>query len=251
MKKVKAIIIEDEEPARILLKNYLSDSDDIEISGEFADGFSGLKAINELKPDLVLLDIQMPKLTGFEILELTEHHPVIVFTTAYDQYAIKAFEASAVDYLLKPFTLERFNIALSKARERLANLNLQETQVKTILQKIDEKPEIINRIAVRTGRKIHVIAAEDIIYLEADGDYVKIHTCTGSFLKEKTMRYFEQHLDPGLFKRIHRSYIVNVGYIERLEYYDKENYAAILKNKSVLKVSSSGYKLLRSALHLD
>ncbi|MCX6258959.1 MAG: LytTR family DNA-binding domain-containing protein [Bacteroidia bacterium] len=249
--KIKSIIIEDEEPARDLIKNYLSEYNEIEIAGEFADGFSGLKAINEMKPDLVFLDIQMPKLTGFEVLELAEHHPIIIFITAFDQYAIQAFEASAVDYLLKPYSRERFLTALTKAKEKFTNLAKNESQIKSVLQTIDDKPETIDRIAVRTGRKINVIPSGDIIYLEADGDYVKIHTGSGSYLKEKTMKFFESHLDPGKFIRIHRSYIANIDFIQRLEYYDKENYAAILKNNHHLKVSSSGYKLLRSALNLD
>jgi len=248
--KIRTIIIEDEEPARLLVKNFLANINEIELSGEFSDGFSGLKAINELKPDLVLLDIQMPKLTGFEILELAEHKPIIIFTTAYDQYAIKAFEASATDYLLKPFTRERFAEAIKKAVEKFNSNSNDESKIKSVLQTMEEKPEIIDRIAVRSGSKIHVIPAEEIIYLEADGDYVKIHTKDGSHLKEKTMKYFETHLDGKMFIRIHRSFIANINQIQRLEYYDKENYVAILKNNIQLKVSSSGYKQLRESLKL-
>ncbi len=248
--KIRTIIIEDEEPARILLKNFLSSFSEIEFSGEFADGFSGLKAINEMKPDLIFLDIQMPKLTGFEILELTEHKPVIIFTTAYDQYAIKAFEANATDYLLKPFTRERFGEAVEKAIKKLKNNDNEEKNIKSVLKTMDEKPELISRIAIRSGSKIHVISADDMVYIEADGDYVKIHIKDASYLKEKTMKFFESHLDPKQFIRIHRSYIVNVNMIQRLEYYDKENYVAVLKNNIQLKVSSSGYKMLRDALKL-
>jgi two-component system LytT family response regulator len=248
--KIRTIIIEDEEPARILLKKFLEAIPQIELFGEYSDGFSGLKAINEQKPDLVLLDIQMPKLTGFEVLELAEHKPFIIFTTAYDQYAIKAFESNATDYLLKPFTRERFAEAIKKATEKFSNKINDENKIISVLKTIDEKPEIIDRIAVRSGSKIHVIPADEMIYLEADGDYVKIHTKEGSFLKEKTMKYFETHLDPKKFIRIHRSYIANVEHIQRLEYYDKENYVAVLKNNIQLKVSSSGYKLLRESLKL-
>jgi len=248
--KIRTIIIEDEEPARILLKKFLEAIPQIELVGEYSDGFSGLKAINEQKPDLVLLDIQMPKLTGFEVLELAEHKPIIIFTTAYDQYAIKAFESNATDYLLKPFTRERFAEAIKKATEKFSNKINDENKIISVLKTIDEKPEIIDRIAVRSGSKIHVIPADEMIYLEADGDYVKIHTKEGSFLKEKTMKYFETHLDPKKFIRIHRSYIANVEHIQRLEYYDKENYVAVLKNNIQLKVSSSGYKLLRESLKL-
>lgn len=248
--KIKTIIIEDEEAARSLLKNFLSGYDVLELVGEFSDGFSGLKAINEIKPDLVFLDIQMPKLTGFEVLELAEHKPVIIFTTAFDQYAIKAFEANATDYLLKPFSRERFANAVKKAQEQINNNQRDESKINSVLKTIDEKPEIIDRIAVRSGTKIQVIPSDEIIYLEADGDYVKIHTKEGNFLKEKTMKYFELHMDPKNFIRIHRSYIANISQIQRLDYYDKENYIAVLKNNERLKVSNSGYKLLREMLNL-
>ena len=248
--KIRTIIIEDEEAARSLLKNFLTTFGDLQLEGEFSDGFSGLKAINELKPDLVFLDIQMPKLTGFEVLELAEHKAVIIFTTAFDQYAIKAFEANATDYLLKPFSRERFANAVNKAKERISSNKNDDAKIISVLRTIDEKPEIIDRIAVRSGTKIHVIPSDDIIYLEADGDYVKIHSKDGSYLKEKTMKYFETHLDPKNFIRIHRSYIANVSHIQRLDYYDKENYMAVLKNNERLKVSNSGYKLLREALNL-
>ena len=248
--KIRTIIIEDEEPARLLVKNFLSNYDEIELVDEFADGFSGLKGINELQPDLVFLDIQMPKLTGFEVLELAEHQVDVIFTTAYDQYAINAFEANAVDYLLKPFNRDRFANAVRKAIERYISKNKQQKKVKSVIAAIDEKPEIIDRIAVRTGSKIQVIPNDDILYLEAYGDYVRINTNAGSYLKEKTMKYFELHLNPAQFIRIHRSYIVNVNQIEKLEYYDKESYMAVLKNKLSLKISSSGYKTLREKLKL-
>ncbi len=248
--RIRTIIIDDEEPARLLVKNFLADFCEIEIVDEFADGFSGLKAINELKPDLVFLDIQMPKLTGFEILELAEHQADIIFTTAYDQYAINAFEANAVDYLLKPFNRDRFANAVKKAIDRYISKNKQQKKVKSVIAAIDEKPEIIDRIAVRTGTKIQVIPADEILYLEAYGDYVRVHTNTGSFLKEKTMKYFETHLPSAQFIRIHRSYIVNINQVERLEYYDKESYIAVLKNHLSLKVSSSGYKTIKEALNI-
>jgi len=250
MTKLQTIIIEDEEPARTLVKKFLEAQPLINLIGEYADGFSGLKAINELKPDLVLLDIQMPKLTGFELLELAEHKPLIIFTTAYDAFAIKAFEMNATDYLLKPFAPQRFAEALQKAIAKFANKTNNDATIAAVLKTIDEKPEIIDRIAVRNGAKIHVVATHDIVYLEAEGDYVMIHTKDGKYLKEKTMRYFETHLEPKTFIRIHRSFIANVSYIARLEHYDKEQYVAIMKTAQQLKVSSSGYRLLKEALQL-
>lgn len=247
---IRAIIIEDEEPARILLKNYLSDYDDIEFSGEFADGFSGTKAINELKPDLVFLDIQMPKLSGFEVLELIEYHPLIIFTTAFDQYALKAFEANAIDYLLKPFTRERFKTALNKAKEKLTSKITGENGIKSLINSIDSKEEYLDRVAVKSGSRIHVVATDDIIYIEATGDYVMLHTKGEQHLKEKTMKYFETHLDPKIFVRIHRSHIVNVREISKIEHYDKESYLIVLKNNTRLKASQPGYKLLKQLLNL-
>lgn len=248
--EIKALIIEDEKPATDLLLHYLKSFPQIKILGTFSDGFSGLKAINEIRPQLVFLDIQMPKLTGLEILELLEYKPALIFTTAYDQYAVKAFEANAVDYLLKPFHNDRFNVAVNKAIERiLQNENFQPV-IQSTIQSLEQRPEKIERIAVRTGSKIQVIPTEQILYLEADGDYVKIHTKEGNFLKEKTMRYFEASLTENKFVRIHRSYIVNVDMIQKVEYYDKESHVAVLKNNENLKVSSAGYKLLRKAINL-
>ncbi len=246
--KWNTLIIEDEEPARNIIKNYLMDFNNIHIIAELSDGFSGVKAINELKPDIIFLDIQMPRLNGFEVLELIEHKPAVIFTTAYDQYAIKAFEVNAIDYLLKPFSKERFSKAILKVLETLEKRKPHDNNM--FIQTINNTEEKLHRIAVRTGNKIHVIPTENIIYIEAQGDYVSIHTQDDSFLKEKPMKYYENNLDNNNFVRIHRSYIVNINYIQGLEYYDKENYLAILKNKEKLKVSSNGYKILREKLKL-
>jgi two-component system, LytTR family, response regulator len=248
---IRAIIIEDEEPARNLLKNFLADHQEIELLGEFSDGFSGVKAIDEIKPDLIFLDIQMPKLTGFEVLELMEHKPAIIFTTAYDQFALKAFEVNASDYLLKPFTRERFAQAIKRAAENILKKENQGAKVESILKTVEEnKPETLDRIAVKSGQKIHIIPVEQVTYLEADADYVKIFTKDSFYLKEKTMKYFEEHLDKNRFVRIHRSYIVNVNDIARVEYYDKETHIVFLKNNAKLRASSTGYRLLKKVLHI-
>lgn len=248
---LRTIIIEDEEPARILIKHYLKDQNQIEIIGEYSDGFSGLKAINNLKPDLVFLDIQMPKLTGFEILELIEHKPLIIFTTAYDQFAIQAFEANAIDYLLKPFTKERFNNSLEKVKEIYITKKTTDIEkVEKLITTVEEKQTFINRIAIKSNTKISVIPVESINFIEANGDYVTINTDENSFLKEKTMKFFEQHLDNSQFIRIHRSFIVNINQISKIEQYDKENHIVILKNNSKLKASINGYKELKRLLNL-
>jgi len=247
---LKAIIIEDEEHARSIIKKYIEEIKSVEVIGEYADGFSGVKAINELKPDMIFLDIQMPRLTGFEVLELIEHKPAIIFTTAYDQYAVKAFEVNASDYLLKPFTKERFNKAINNVINSLKVDKRPSEKIEKLTHTLDESDEKLQRIAVRVGNIIHVLPVEDISHIESQGDYVSIHTSADGFLKEKPMNYYETHLDNKLFVRIHRSYIVNVSMIERLEYYDKESYIAILKNNLKLKVSTNGYKLLKQRLNL-
>lgn len=243
---IKAIIIDDEQPAREIIKHYLGAHENITVIGEFSDGFAGIKGINELKPDLVFLDIQMPKLTGFEMLELLDATPYIIFTTAYDQYAIKAFEMNAVDYLLKPYSQERFNQALLKANERMTKA--EKPAIKKLTEHLAENQETLDRVVVKTGNKIKVIPEETILYIESQDDYVMIYTGEGKFLKQQTMKYFEQHLDPRHFVRIHRSYIANIDTIKQLELYEKNSYLAVLSNGAKLKVSDSGYKLLKSMM---
>lgn len=245
-KMITAIILEDEKLARELLRDYLKDHTDIKIIGEFGDGFSGLKAINELKPELLFLDIQMPKLTGFEMLEVLDHVPAIIFTTAYDQYAIKAFEHNAVDYLLKPYSRLRFLDAIKKARERINSGDINITD--KLLAHIDKKQEIIHRVVIRSGSKIHVIPVDEIRYIQAEDDYVMIYTKEGKYLKQKTMKYFESHLSPEEFIRIHRSYIVRLSEINQMQLYEKDAYNVILKDGTKLPVSKGGFPRLKKML---
>jgi two-component system LytT family response regulator len=243
---IKAIIIEDEKLARNLILEYLRDYSDIQVTGEYENGFSGLKAINELKPDLVFLDIQMPKLNGFEMLEVLDHKPVIIFTTAFDQYAIKAFEFNAADYLLKPYSQERFSEALKKARERLISGDVNITD--KLINHIDKQKEIINRIVVRSRSNIHVIPVDKISYIKAEDDYVMLYTLDGKFLKQKTMKYYEDHLPPEDFVRIHRSYITRLSEISQMQLYEKDSYIVILKDGTKLPVSKSGLPRLKNML---
>jgi two-component system, LytTR family, response regulator len=245
-----AIIIDDEQPARELIKHYLKGFPEIEMLGDFQDGFSGLKAIQDLKPDIVFLDIQMPKLTGFELLELLDNPPHIIFSTAYDQYAIKAFEMTAVDYLLKPYSAERFGQAIKKVLQQILSAKPETPGVNNLVAALETNPEYLQRIAVKTRHKIEVIPVTDISHIEADDDYVTIHTGTEKYLKEKTMKYMESHLDPTQFVRIHRSYIVNVNQIARLELYQKETYHVLLKNGVSIRASATGYKELKQLLNL-
>jgi len=243
---LKTIIIDDEQPAIDLLKHYLKQFGQIEIIKECQDGFCGLKAINELKPDLVFLDIQMPKLTGFELLELLDEKPMIIFTTAYDEYAIKAFEINAVDYLLKPFSEERLTEAIKRAENQI-NTKSSEAKYPELIQSISEK-EHIQRIVVKSGHKIVFIPVEDIIYLESEDDYVMIYTKTGRHLKQATMKYFETALDPVDFFRIHRSFIVKIDQVKQIEPYESGRFIAILHNGAKLSISKAGYKSLREKL---
>ncbi|HTB99124.1 MAG TPA: LytTR family transcriptional regulator DNA-binding domain-containing protein [Ferruginibacter sp.] len=246
---MKAIIIDDEPLARMIVKEYLQSYKEIEIVAECGDGFEGLKAIQQYQPDIVFLDIQMPKITGFEMLELVDQPVSIVFTTAYDQYAIKAFEANAVDYLLKPFGKERFDKAMQKFLEQ-QNSNNRKYLSQQLLQTAASSPIQNNRVVVKNGNKIKIIPAIDILYLEAADDYVKIHTKEGSFLKNKTMSYFEETLDTGLFVRCHRSYIINVQEVTRIDQNEKDSHIALLKSGIKIPVSRNGYTKLKIVLGL-
>lgn len=247
---MRVLIVDDESLARNLVRNYLRGIEDTEIAGECSNGFEALKAIQDLQPDLVFLDIQMPKIDGFELLEVLDPRPEIIFCTAYDQYAIKAFEMNAVDYLLKPFSRERLVQAVEKARQRLGNPTLSpgaisRTNMDNLHKHLEESPKVLERVVTRLGTKVTVIPVDRIYYLEAADDYVMIHSELGDHLKEKTMKYFEAHLPPDQFIRIHRSYIVNITEIKTLELYSKDNYLAVLKNGDKLKVSAEGYRRLR------
>jgi len=246
--KFKVLIIDDESLARDLVRSYLSDIQGIEILGECENGFDALKTIQELKPDLLFLDIQMPKIDGFELLEVLDEKPEIIFTTAFDQYAIKAFERNAVDYLLKPFSKDRLLQALDKAKNRIMAKTghvSKASALDKLQQQVDDDKKTLERVVTRLGSKITVIPVEKIRYLEAADDYVMIHSELGNHLKEKTMRFFEEHLPAGQFIRIHRSFIVNIIEIKSLELYTKDSYIAVLKNGEKLKVSAEGYRRLK------
>jgi len=243
---IKALIIDDEPLARSIIAQYLLAYAEIEIMAECGNGFEGLKAINEHQPKLVFLDIQMPKITGFEMLELLDNIPSIIFTTAYDEFALKAFEANAIDYLLKPFDQERFNKAVDKF---LANNPIQSDQQKEKIELITQQNNIQNeRIVVKTGNKIKVISIYDITHLTSDDDYVNIHTADGAFLKNQTLSFFEKNLDPKLFVRVHRSFIVKIDQITKLEPYEKDGYLLVLKTGERIPISKTGYPKLKAVL---
>ena len=244
---MKVIIIDDEPLARSLVKEYLNDFPELTLVQECGDGFEGLKAINLKQPDLIFLDIQMPKINGFELLELIENPPAVIFTTAFEAYAIKAFEAHTIDYLLKPFSRERFHKAVQKWMEQKSGTNQNNLQ---LLDTIQIGNGIQNRIVLKENGLIKIIPVQQVQYLEAADDYVKIHTAEGVFLKNKTMQYFETHLSEVDFARIHRSYLVKIQLISKLEPYEKDSYLAILSTGQKLPVSKSGYSKLKAVLGL-
>jgi len=241
---MKTILIDDEPLARSLLAELLEDEKDIEIVASCNDGFEGMKAIQEHQPDLIFLDIQMPKITGFELLELLDNPPKVIFTTAYDEYAIKAFEVNALDYLLKPVNPERLQKALEKVRHQIRQPQpTQEHEAKNL-----QLPEQSQRIVVKDGGHIKIIPLPEVLYIEAADDYVKVTTADKYYLKHQRMAHFEANLPGHQFVRVHRSYIVNVQHIHKVELYEKENYCVILRNGAKIPVSRSGYAKLKAVL---
>ncbi len=241
---MKAILIDDEPLARMMVKEYLQAYPHITVVAECNDGFEGLKAIQQQQPDLIFLDIQMPKINGFEMLELIDHPPQVIFTTAFEEYAIKAFDAHAADYLLKPFSKERFDKAIGK----LAQQSAPDTGA-LIDMALQSAPQH-NRIVVKDGGKIKIIPVAQIQYLEAADDYVKIYTHEGTFLKKKTMQHFENSLPSLEFIRIHRSYIINAQLITRIDAHEKDSHLVLLTNGVRLPASKAGYAKLKEVLGL-
>jgi two-component system LytT family response regulator len=246
METIRAIIVDDEELARSIIREYLADHVEIDVVAECSNGFEAVKAVTELKPDLLFLDVQMPKLNGFEVLELVESDVVVIFITAYEQYAVKAFEVHAVDYLLKPFSRERFDEALTRAKEKLEQREYPPQQ--EIISSARQKGETIERVLVRDGSRVFVIPAEKIDYIEAQDDYIAIKSEGKTHLKKQRLSDLQALLDPKRFVRVHRSYILNIDRLARLELYAKDSRMAILKDGTQLQVSRSGYDKLKEML---
>lgn len=246
---IKAILIDDEPLARSIVKEYLQAHPEIDVLQECNDGFEGIKAITQHKPDLIFLDIQMPKINGFEMLELIEQPPAVIFTTAFDEYAMKAFETHAIDYLLKPFSKERFDKALQKWYQQRQEPVSKNSQA-TLLQEDIRQPEERNRIVVKEGGNIRIIPVHEIQYVEAYDDYVKIYTQKEMFLKKKTMSFYEQSLNADQFVRVHRSYIIQLTQLTRIEPLEKDSHVALLKSGVRIPLSKSGYAKLKTVLGL-
>ena len=237
------MIVDDEELARGFLKELLGAHSEIQVAAECANGFEAVKAIAEISPELLFLDVQMPKLDGFEVLELIEPGPAVNFVTAYDQYAMRAFDAHAVDYLLKPFSADRFEKALERAKARLGERTLPREVAAG--RPASERPQ---RIVVKDGTRVHVIPLDKLDYVQAQDDYVALHSAGKSYLKQQPIASLEAALDPSRFVRIHRSAIVNLERVARIEPYGKESRLAILTDGTRLPVSRSGYARLLEAM---
>jgi two-component system, LytTR family, response regulator len=243
--RLRIVIVDDEPLARAVVREYAADAD-VDIVADCANGFEAVKAVAELKPDLVLLDVQMPKLDGFEVLELLGRHQPVIFVTAYDQYALRAFEVHAVDYLLKPFSAERFQEALGRARDRLRASTA--TPVEDLVRDARPRTGPLERVLIRDGSQVHVLPADRIDYVEAQDDYVCFKSEGRQYLKDQTMAAVESSLDLSRFVRIHRSYLLNIERIARVELYAKDSRIAILRDGTKLPVSRAGYARLAKLL---
>lgn len=245
MKKLRVLIVDDEPLARGVLREMLAERGDIEIAGECANGFEAVKAVSEEKPELLLLDVQMPKLDGFEVLELVGAETAVIFVTAFDSYAMRAFEVHAVDYLLKPFTQERLDTALERARLRLGQKSVSGEELGAAAR---GNRQYLERIVTRDGAKVHIIPVEKLDYVEAQEDYIALRSEGKTVLKQQTISSLEASLDPERFVRIHRSYVVNLERVARVEPYGKNSKVAVLTTGDKLAVSRAGNGRLEELL---
>ena len=244
--KIRVALVDDEPLARQILRELLTAHDDVHVAAECANGFEAVKAVSELRPDLMLLDIQMPKLDGFDVLDLIGSEIPVIFTTAYDQYAIRAFEVHAVDYLLKPFSAERLAEALVRARTRIASRERPSVQPLLSAARSDRAP--LQRILIRDRADVHVIPVGRIDYFESQDDYVAVKSAGKTFLKEQTLAELESLLDTGAFVRIHRRYILNLARLSKIELGVTDSRIAVLTDGTQLPVSRTGYTRLKDLL---
>lgn len=244
---IRAIIVDDEDLARQVLREYLRGEDDIEVVAECANGFDAVKTVAEHKPDLLFLDIQMPKLDGFEVLELIGTEVAVVFVTAYDQYAMKAFDAAAVDYLLKPFDSERFRTALQRVRRRLGE-KLNPSSVSELKSAAQPPGQHAQRIVIKDGARVHIVPVDQLDYAEAQDDYIALHSAGKTYLKQQTISSLESALDPARFVRVHRSFLLNLDRVAKIEPYTRDTRLAILVDGSQIPVSRAGYLRLKELM---
>jgi two-component system LytT family response regulator len=245
---LRIVVVDDEALARAVVREYAAADATLEIVADCANGFEAVKAVADCKPDLVLLDVQMPKLDGFEVLELLGRDQPVIFITAYDQYALKAFEVHAVDYLLKPYSAERFHEAITRVRERLRARAAAVDDIAAIVREARPRTGPAGRVLIRDGANVHVLPVDRIDYVEAQDDYVAFKSDGKQYLKDQTLSAVEESLDPSRFVRIHRSYILNIDRIAKVELYAKDSRMAILRDGTRLPVSRAGYARLSQLL---
>ena len=244
MQPIKAIIVDDEELGRSIIQEYLTNHPQVEVVAECRDAHEALDAIDKHNPDLIFLDIQMPEINGFELLEMLDEHPGIIFSTAYDQYALKAFEVNAVDYLLKPYDLERFNLALERAIHSIQSDPGQDDTIKKLLQTIQTHTQYLERLLIKQAGRIVIISCKEISSIKAMDDYAEIATARESYLIQQSLNHLEERLNPDQFVRVHRSYIVNIDAIRDIVALSSSRYKLFLKDGNEIFVSRSGYKKL-------
>lgn len=244
MNKIRVIIVDDESLARDVIRNFLSERNDVEIIAECSNAQECIKTLHNNNLDLMFLDIQMPKINGFELLQFLTDVPEIIFCTAFDEYAVKAFEINAVDYLMKPFNKERLFAALEKAIFRINSNQISDKKEKLLLAE-KKKKEIIERLLIRKGSKIHHVPVNKILYFEANDDYVNVYTMAEKLIHKETMYYLENHLNSDKFIRVHRKYIINIDGLQSIEALSKDSFSAKMKNGKSVNVSKAGYKKLR------
>ena len=239
---IQTLIVDDEALARGLVREYLQAHDDIEIVAECDNGFDAVKTITELRPDLIFLDIQMPRLSGLEVLELTQRDHGVIFTTAYDQHALKAFDLRAVDYLLKPFAQARFDESLVRGRTLLG-------QASTGLQGLAAQPVgKLERLLVRERNQVHVLALGTVACIEAQDDYIQIYCQGKTYLKTQSLSDLETRLDPALFVRIHRSWIINLAHLKNIERLAKDSFVAVLHTGQQVPISRAGHERIKALI---
>jgi two-component system LytT family response regulator len=243
--ELRIVVVDDEAPARAVLIEYLAQIPDCRVVADCRDGYEAVQMVSDLRPDLLILDIQMPKLDGFDVLELLDDPPAIVFATAYEEHAVRAFELAAVDYLLKPFSAERLHRAVERARERI--LRGQPQNLDRLLEELQPVTGT-ERILVRQEGKVHVLPVDRLDYAESQDDYILLHSGGESLRKKQTLKRLTEQLDPARFVRVHRCFLVNLDRVDRLEPYSRESRVAILTDGTRIPVSRAGYGRLKETL---
>lgn len=245
MNKIKALIIDDEELARKMIREYLEIHPEVEVMAECRDAFQALKAIEKFHPDLLFLDIQMPEVNGFELLEMLDETPHVIFSTAYDQYALQAFDVHAVDYLLKPYVQSRFDLAVARVTQNIRQERSESEKIENLLKNLQSEKTYLDRILVKQSGKIIILNIEEIVWIEAMEDYVNFHTSKGSYLVKQSLSRLENRMNPEVFIRVHRSYTVNLEAVNEIEPWTNGRLRCLMKNGQKIITSRSGAKNLK------